>query len=201
MKGLSLLINAIILGLLAGIFEESARYILFKWILKKSRAWQEGVLVGLGHGGTEAVLLGIAAAATVATMISYRTVDLSTLPGLTPAQVEAAKQQVAAFWSLPWYLAFMGFLERVSTMCMHTSWSVMVLYAAAYRKPTWYWLAVLAHALVDAIVVYVAPKAGTLGTEGILFIFAILSLWIIFKMRARFSEDITNLSRPEAAPA
>src|SRR5512146_2191047 len=90
MKGLTLLVNAIILGLLAGIFEETARYILFKWLLKKSRSWNEGVLVGLGHGGTEAVLLGLAAAATLVAMISYRNLDLSTIPSIPAEQLEAA---------------------------------------------------------------------------------------------------------------
>jgi uncharacterized membrane protein YhfC len=198
-KGLALLVNAIILGLLAGIFEETARYILFQWILKKSRSWQEGVLVGLGHGGTEAVLIGIAAAATLIAMIGYRNIDLSTVPGISPDQLEVAKQQVAAYWSVPWYIALLGFVERVSTICMHTSWSVMVLYAVTYRKPIWYWLALLAHALVDAIAVYIGPKAGALGTEGILAIFALISLWIIFKMRSEFLEDVTNLPEQQVA--
>ena len=55
LQGISLLLNAIILGLLAGLFEETARYILFKFILPKARTWREGILVGLGHGGAEAV--------------------------------------------------------------------------------------------------------------------------------------------------
>ena len=52
----TLLVNAILLGLLAGVFEETARYILFKFILKGSRSWQQGIYVGLGHGGTEAII-------------------------------------------------------------------------------------------------------------------------------------------------
>lgn len=58
LQSLPLLANAIILGLLAGIFEETARYILFKLILKNTRSWKEGILVGLGHGGIEALLSG-----------------------------------------------------------------------------------------------------------------------------------------------
>jgi hypothetical protein len=34
LQSVSLLVNAVLLGLLAGLFEESARYILFKFILK-----------------------------------------------------------------------------------------------------------------------------------------------------------------------
>src|SRR5215208_602350 len=47
LQTLPLLANAIILGLLAGLFEETARYILFKFILRNTRSWKEGILVGL----------------------------------------------------------------------------------------------------------------------------------------------------------
>ena len=53
------LFNAVVLGLLAGIFEETARWLLFKFVLKDARSWEQGVVVGTGYGGTEALLLGI----------------------------------------------------------------------------------------------------------------------------------------------
>ena len=194
MKSISLLANAIILGLLAGVFEETARYILFKLILKKSRSWKEGVLVGLGHGGAEAVLLGILAALAFITMTGYRNIDLSTLPGIPADQLELARQQVAAYWSMPWYMALMGFVERIFAICLHVSLSVMVLYSIAYYKPIWFWLALLWHAFVDAVAVYVGQEVGILAVEGIVAIFAILSLWITFKMRSGFSNDAINIS-------
>ena len=195
----TLLVNAVILGLLAGIFEETARYILFKMILKNSRTWKEGILVGLGHGGTEALLLGILAAVAFATMLTYRSIDLSTVPSIPADQVELAKQQVAAYWSAPPYMALMGFIERISAICLHVSLSVMVLYAVANKKPLWFWLALLWHALVDAVAVYVAQKVGILAVEGIVAIFALISLWIVFMLRPLFSQQITNVAQEEIA--
>ena len=80
MAGNSLLVNAMVLGLLAGIFEETSRYILFKFILKNVRSWKEAILVGLGHGGTEALILGVLAGLAFFTMLAYRAMDLSTVP-------------------------------------------------------------------------------------------------------------------------
>jgi uncharacterized membrane protein YhfC len=188
-----LIVNAIILGLLAGIFEETARYILFTFILKNSRSWKEGILVGLGHGGTEALLLGIFAAIGFANMVIYRNIDLSTVPSIPPEQLELAKQQVAAYWSAPWYMALLGFVERIFTICLHVSLSVMVLYAIAYGKPIWFWLALLWHALVDAVAVYVGQEVGLLAAEGLVAISAMISLWIIFRMRSMFTQDAANL--------
>ncbi len=198
LRGASLLVDAIVLGLLAGIFEETARYILFKWILKQSRSWKEGVLVGLGHGGTEALILGVLAALTFANMIVYRNIDLSTIPSIPANQLALAKQQVAAYWSIQWYIALLPFVERIFAICLHVSLSVMVLYSIATYKPIWFWLALLWHALVDAVAVYATGmKVNPLAIEGIVAIFAIISLWIIFQMRSRFPEDTINT--PEQA--
>jgi uncharacterized membrane protein YhfC len=199
LQGISLLVNAIVLGLLAGIFEETARYILFKFILKRARSWKEGILVGLGHGGIEALILGILAAVAFVTMVGYRTIDLSTVPTIPTDQLELARQQVDAYWSAPWYLALMGFIERIFAIILHVSLSVMVLYTIAYSRPVWFWLALLWHAFVDAVAVYLVQEAGILAVEGVVALFAIISLWIIFKIRPRFSRDTANLSEQGSA--
>jgi uncharacterized membrane protein YhfC len=192
LKGLPLWMNAAILGLLAGMFEETARYILFKFILKNSRTWKEGVLVGLGHGGTEAVIIGIFAALAFVNMLIYRNVDLATVPSIPPEQLELAKQQVAAYWSAPVYTAFTGFFERLFAVCLHVSLSVMVLYALARKRPLWFWLALLWHALVDAVAVYIGQTVGILQTEGLVAVFAVISLGIVFRMRPWFSREADN---------
>jgi len=201
LKDASLLVNAIVLGLLAGIFEETARYILFKFVLKSSRSWKEGVLIGLGHGGTEAILIGIFTALTLVNMMAYRSIDLSTVPSIPADQLEAAKQQVNAFWSTQPYMALLGFFERVFAICLHVSLSVMVLYALAYQKPIWFWLALLWHALVDAVAVYVGQKIGVLQVEGLVAIFALISIWILSVLRPRFSQETANLPEQGAASA
>ena len=182
--------TGIVLGMLAGIFEETARYVLFKFILKKSRSWKEGALVGLGHGGTEAILIGISVALTLVNMIAYKNIDLSTVPSIPPEQLELAKQQVEAFWSAQPYVALLGFFERIFAMCLHVSLSLMVLYGLAKKQAIWFWLALLWHAFVDAVAVYVGQTVGVLQTEGLIAIFAVISLWIVFKMRPKFEQVV-----------
>jgi uncharacterized membrane protein YhfC len=181
----TLLFNAVLLGLLAGIFEETARWVLYKFILKDAKTWNEGVLAGIGHGGIEAVLLGFIALTGVISMMAMRNADLSTM-GIPADQMELAKQQVADFWSAPVYMAFLGFIERVFAICLHLSLSVMVLYSVAYGRPLWFWFALLWHAIVDGVTVYFLPAVGALGVEGIVGICAIVSLFILFRMRALF---------------
>jgi uncharacterized membrane protein YhfC len=191
MQSWNIITTAIVLGLLAGIFEETARYILYKFILKKSRSWDEGVYVGLGHGGTEAILLGVVTVLTFVNMMAYRYIDLSTVPSIPAEQLELARQQVDAYWATPPYLAILGFVERLFAMCLHVALSVMVLYGLASKKPIWFWLAVTWHALVDAVAVYLVQKIDMLALEGIIGLFAIVSVGIVFWLKPRFAELAT----------
>jgi uncharacterized membrane protein YhfC len=159
--------NAVLLGLLAGIFEETARYILFKFFLKKARTWQEGILVGAGHGGVEAIILGVIGVLTVVNMVIMRNADLSAM-------------------GVPAYMGLLGLAERVFAICLHISLSAMVLYSVAYKKPIWFWLAMLWHAFVDASAVYLMPLIGGLAVEGAIALMALVSLVIIFGLRSRF---------------
>ena len=191
---------ALILGLLAGLFEETARYILFKFVLKKSRTWNEGVYVGIGHGGTEAILLGVMTALAFANMLAYRYIDLSTVPSIPPEQLELAKQQVEAYWSMPPYLAILGFIERIFAMCLHVALSVMVMYGLVSRKQTWFWLAVSWHAIVDAGAVYLGQNISMIALEGVIGLFAIVSIVIVLWMKPKFAVlNVEMASQPDAA--
>lgn len=177
---------ALVLGILAGLFEETARYILFKFFLKKNRSWNEAVYVGIGHGGTEAIILGVLAALAFVNMMAYRYMDLSTIPSIPPEQLELAKQQVEAYWATPPYLAILGFVERVFTMCLHVALSVMVMYGLVSKNAIWFWLAVLWHTIVDAAAVYLVQNIGLIALEGIIGVIAVVSLLIVFWMKPRF---------------
>ena len=134
-----------------------------------------------------------------ANMVVYRNNDLSTVPSIPADQLELAKQQVEAYWSAPWYVALLGFVERVFAICLHLSLSVMVLYAVIYRKVIWFWFALLWHAFVDAVAVYVGQQVGILAVEGAVAVFAIISLWIVFRLSSMFSQDEPSTSDVRAA--
>jgi uncharacterized membrane protein YhfC len=188
---------AVILGLLVGIFEETARYILFKFFLRKSRTWNESVIVGLGHGGTEAVILGILAALAFVNMLVYKNMDLSTVPSIPANQLELAKQQVAAYWSAPVYMALLGMVERIFAICLHVSLSVMVLYSIANHKPLWFWGALLWHAIVDALAVYLGQQhIGALALEGVVAVLAMIGLGVAFALRKKFPQPVVVPSEP-----
>ncbi|KZR56792.1 YhfC family glutamic-type intramembrane protease [Pseudobacillus badius] len=83
-------------GLAAALFEELGRYLIFLLLLKRSRQFGDGVSLGIGHGGVEAVLVGAFRAVTAfiyAMMIDNGTFEtnLSVLP---PKQISQLKTQI-----------------------------------------------------------------------------------------------------------
>ncbi len=187
----TLLFNAIILGLLAGIFEETARYVLFKYIMKNSRTWKDSITIGLGHGGIEAILLGIVSIATLVQMIAMQEPSALTALGLPADQLEIARTQVTTYWAQSSVIPLFGFVERISAISLHIGLSVLVMYSIVSGQRKWFWFALLFHAFVDALAVYLYPKitAGThvmLGTFGLEALIAILGIGLlVYAIRLR----------------
>jgi uncharacterized membrane protein YhfC len=122
---------------------------------------------------------------TVVNMVVMRNADLSAM-GIPADQLALANQQVTAFWDSPAYMGLLGLAERAFAITLHISLSVMVLYSIAYKKPIWFWLAMLWHALVDAAAVYLLPIIGAVGVEGVVAVMAIVSLAILLGLRSKF---------------
>lgn len=174
--------NLVTLSLSAGLFEEGARYVGYRWLAKEARSWQEAVGLGAGHGGIEAILLGGLTGFTLAQMLALRNTDLSALP-IPAEQLPLIISQVEAFWSTEWYLSLLGAVERGFALILHITLSVMVLQVFVRGQQRWLWLAVLWHALANLLTVSVLQMAGPLAAEGVLAVITALSLVMLWRWR------------------
>ena len=179
-------------GLMAGLFEETGRFLSMKYLLKKEPTTvKPAVAYGIGHGGIEMILVfGF-------TMISYLTMaamansgQIDTLLSQTPADKQAAVNEVISKLSESstgeW---LMGLWERATALILHLSLSILV-WAAVRKGGKWLWLfpaAIFLHALVDGQAVILAKSASTLATETILFAEAIAIAAIAFLVAKRIS--------------
>jgi uncharacterized membrane protein YhfC len=170
------------LGLSAGLFEELSRYAMYRWWAKDARSWGKGLLAGAGHGGIEAIILGLLVLYGYIQMLIVRGADISTL--VTADKVELAKAQIQAYWSAPWYMTMLGALERLFTIPLHLACSVLVLQAFTRHKFWWVGLAIFFHALVDGVAVFVSQRGfSALAIEGIISVFGIASIVIVVALR------------------
>lgn len=139
--------SGIFLGVTAGLFEEGARYIAFRWLLKKNRSFTDGLAFGLGHGGIEAVLF-VGVNALVLLVMTF------TGNGIL-GQSDAGN-------------VLLGGIERLSAMAFHVGASLLVLYGFRIGKSLWYLgIAILLHTLLDAAIVILPAifGAGILAIE------------------------------------
>ncbi len=167
-EGSQLILAAVALGLTAGLTEELARTVGYA-IVKKARRLEDGILMGLGHGGIEAMVVGgvfLAASAAVFWFIQQG----GTLPGASSEQIAAINEQLDMLTQSP-VLALAAVLERLIAMTLHVILSVMVLQAFVRRQGLYVVAAVLYHAAVDAVAVYAGNQIGErLAAGGVVYL-------------------------------
>ena len=185
-----LIISAIIAGLSAGLWEEGARYVTYRWWAKDARSWRKGVMLGAGHGGIEAVILGLLVLITFFAMASARTSGLSSLASAD--QMALAEQQFNAYWSATWYGSLLGAVERAFTIPVQITLSVIVLQVFTRRQIRWLGFAIGWHTLADALTVFAVNTWGPYITEGIVGVFCLLSIGILFILRQPEPELAVN---------
>lgn len=140
-------------GLAAGLFEETGRYVAFRFLLTKRRFPERvnAVAYGIGHGGIEAML------AVGATWIAYFALALYLNRGNEPAALAMAGGSAEALAALRASLAattsvtvLLGMLERCAAVLLHIALSCFVFLAARDRTQwTWFPFAVALHAVAD----------------------------------------------------
>ena len=186
----NILLYALYGGLMAGLFEETGRYLAFRTVLKKRLGNDRNALMyGAGHGGIEAILLlGFAYISNVvmSVLINAGQTDLLT----ATAAGEAAEQLKAILDSLvttaPWtYL--LAIVERAVAITTHICLSVLVFFSV--KKPGKGWLfpaAILLHAALDGIMVILAAHLPVAAVEGCL---VVMALGLVFLAQAVWKKN------------
>ncbi|MBN2499398.1 MAG: YhfC family intramembrane metalloprotease [Anaerolineales bacterium] len=187
---LQLALIALVYGLSAGLFEETARYIVYRRWLPQARRWRDGLMFGAGHGGVEAMITGALVLISFLGFLVARNADPVTL---TAEQLAAVQQ----YWSLSWYDYLLGALERFSVICFHLSAALLVLQAVVRNNIWWYVAALLWHAALDFVAVFASQTWGAYVTEAILLAMALVSLGVVFALR---KTDELPGAPPDAAP-
>lgn len=142
-------------ALAAGIFEETGRFIAYKVVMKNNDSTKNAIMMGLGHGGAEAMLLlgftliGLAGSAIMVNSQGLETVvDLFSTGGSDTA--DTTRAQLESLTSYGFKDMAFSIYERLIAMTFHVCMSVVVYKAAAIPGKTYlYPLAIILHALLD----------------------------------------------------
>jgi len=180
-------------ALMAGIFEETGRFISFKILKLKYNGIETGLAYGIGHGGIEAILLaGLAMIGTMIFSINANMGNYNTAENL--GQINA---QITAIASMPSYTFLISGMERVFAICIHISLSIIVFYSVfAKNKMRLYFLAIILHAIIDvpAMLFQVGFIKSVMPVEILAFAGAILLIIIAKYIHGKLKENIIEKS-------
>lgn len=182
-------VNGVIAGLLAGICEESARWVGFKLLKKKTERYGSAFALGVGHGGAESILLAVlGTAATLFTVLFYNP-GAELAKGVSSNEVQYMLFQIDQFWLAPWHTGLLPGVERIIALSTQILLATMVWKSIVDRSFAWFGLAILYHMVVDAVAVFLQGIGwGYWAIEGILAVFLLFNLYLLYRFWEEESE-------------
>ncbi|MDR0410616.1 MAG: YhfC family intramembrane metalloprotease [Treponema sp.] len=168
---------------MAGIFEETARFISFKILRKKYNGLGIGLAYGVGHGGIEAILfVGLAMINTIIFALIFNSGNVEMITNkLQGGVLEQVNAQITAMLTTPPYLFLVNGIERIFAICIQVSFSVIVYYSVYGENKLWlYPFSIVLHAIIDipAAAMQVGVIKNMFLVELLLFIGTIISIII-----------------------
>ena len=189
-------------ALMAGIFEETGRFVAFKTVLRNRTNKETGISHGIGHGGFEAMFLlavtGIQYI-TYASMINsgaFQTVvDIASAAGADVSSLEAIPASIMAITPMSGVLSV---VERAFAILLHIGLSILVFNAVRRSKIGYYFLAVLLHALFDVpAALYQRGVLNIYIVEVMLAIYSVLFFVIVYRTLYKRDDNISALHAPD----
>ncbi len=176
-------------ALAAGLFEETARFLSFRFFLKKNRSAENAVSYGLGHGGCEMLLLmGIIGVNALAMIAIVNSTGASEFSNAMASEVDAytsvsITSQLSAYSQTTLAGALIGVFERIVAVALHVSLSVLVMEAVMVKGRIWlYPAAIVIHALMDIpAVLYQIGAINILLCEIIMTAFT--AVWVVVAVK------------------
>lgn len=174
-------------GLAAGLFEETGRFIAFKYLIKRPLSASNALMYGAGHGGIEAIILvGLSYISNIIISIMINIGNINSLVGNTP--LDEVMPTFIALTTTPSYNFLLGGLERVFAIVLHIALSVLVYMAVKDRKKIFlYPLAIILHALVNFIAVVSSNYVTAYLVE--LFILILVVLVVLLTRKIYISNN------------
>ena len=152
-------------GLMAGLFEETGRFLAMKYTLNRYMYKDiNSLMYGAGHGGFECIMvfaMTMTNNLVISALINLGALDII-LKNVPPEAMSQLEQVITQLTLVPSYQFLIGSFERVFAVLIHLSLSVIVWCSVKYRKNYLYAAAVLMHAAVDCLTVVVQSYSGSI---------------------------------------
>lgn len=180
---------ATFLSVTAALFEETGRWLAFRYLLPRQRDYKGGIAFGLGHGGIESILLAgsaLVANLLLALAINSGTFDTTMAPQLG-LEADVIKDQLVN--TQPALFLAAG-LERVFAMTIHVALSLLVLCGVRSGQLVYWVYALLFHTAVNFPVAPVSAAGWSPWyTELWVGLMAVIAVVMAARLRSRLQEQ------------
>ena len=152
---------------MAGLVEETTRYVVFKVLAKKRRLMTSDIVAyGFGHGLSEFILLGVMGLLTyIIVLQAIHSGQTSQLPPLLVSQVK----------QLTGFAVVMSLFERLVALLLQVLLTAWDFLAVTKHKLSFYFWAIILHAAIDFL-----AGAYQLGiVSNLLLIELILAIYVL----------------------
>lgn len=171
-------------GAAAAVFEETGRIFAAKSFLRKCNDTPNAFMYGAGHGGVEALYLGlisqISNLSLAATINAGKAGDLlSTLSG---AQYDAAAEQLRTLCQSDSSAFFLAGFERVLAVAVHIALSLILFRGLREKRGGLVVLCYVLHFALDAILVLINNAFGIIPAEAFCLVFTGLVVLLALKI-------------------
>ena len=172
-------------SLMAGLFEETGRFLIFTFMLKKAREWKDGLAFGIGHGGIESILLlGLS---NVTMLIYAQMINAGTFEDLfvNEAMKESLlpiREQLLESSSGMFYL---GVFERICAIALHIALSILIVYGIRENRNRVLVYCILLHSVfnIPAALYQKGVITNSVGLEAIIAVFALICVSFIIRSK------------------
>lgn len=185
----------------AGIFEETGRFLAFRFLSKKYPQKQNALMYGAGHGGIEAIFVGgLGAVSTLILALTLNSIGLEAYLKMMPSDMHTqVSLAMNTLIDSPSTLYLASGVERLIAILFHTCMSVFVYFSVV--KPNLKYLypaTILIHALfnVPAALYQKGIIQNILLLEVIILLFA--GVVSVFTYRLYQSEKLPILSNKDS---
>lgn len=176
---------SVFMGALIGVI---VRWAGIKYLNEDMKNLEDAYGIGIGYGAAESIMLvGLPLLSTFIAMLGNFNIDPQTTT-LDPAVIS----QIDALWRVPFYIPLAGSLERIASLVMHITVTILILQVFTRSKAIWLAAAFGVELLVNGLIAGLA-EAGLLHGWVILISLVLMvgNLYILYRLRA-YEFDITK---------
>lgn len=171
----NLWLKALYGGLAAGVFEETGRLLAMKYGMKKRLSGKNALMYGAGHGGIEAILivgLGYISSLVTSFMLNSGQLEASLKATVMDENtLQTTMTQLTTLATTPSWQFYLAGIERLSAIGFHIAASYLVCLAIQNAARKWFFAAIFAHFLMDALAVIAAAFLPVLVVEILLLVY------------------------------